>query len=60
MTILDMLIQIITDWTRDVFTGILGRRTEEFVTKHVKRMHRRRKVLRRKGALRTGGVKRRT
>jgi hypothetical protein len=58
MTILEILIQTIIDWVRDIFAGILGRRTEEFFGKYIKRRRRRKKLLRRKDGGRAGTVSR--
>jgi hypothetical protein len=37
MMLLDILIQMVTDWIRDVFAEMLGGRIEEFVARHLKR-----------------------
>jgi hypothetical protein len=37
MMLLDILIQTVTDWIRDILVEILGRRTEDFFGRRLKR-----------------------
>jgi len=41
MELLQMLIQVLADWARDILMDILGRRAERFVNKWLKKRRRR-------------------
>jgi len=49
MVLIEILIQTVVDWIRDIFVEILGRRAEDFFIEHFKRKGRRKNRVPRRG-----------